>query len=215
MLGFAAVIELLAHTGADLLADLGGVDGGVEAAADRQQPFELRQVGLDRRLHIRILQLASERRAVERVGAMHLAERSGGRRLMLEACELLLPVGAELRHHPALDESPAHRRRFALQLLQFGGIFRRQEIRNGRHQLRDLHQRALQPAERRSNRGRLAGAVARAGEHAASGIARRDAAHIGADPGVTRRAGREAVFFAVGFFAVGHTASAQAFQFRN
>ena len=165
MLGLAAVIELLAHARADLLADLGGVDGGVEAAADREQPFELRQVGFDRRLHVGILQLAGERRAVERAGAMHLAERRGGGRMMLEAFELLLPVGAELRHHAALDESPAHRRRFALQLLQFGGIFRRQEIRNGRHQLRDLHQRAFQPAERRSDRGRLAGAVARADEH--------------------------------------------------
>ena len=209
MLGFAPVVELFAHAGADLLADLGGVDCGIKAAADREQPFELRQVGLDRGLHVGILQLASERRAVERAGAMHLAERGRGGRLMLEAFELLLPVGAKLRHHAALDESPAHRRRFALQLLQFGGVFRRQEIRNGRHQLRDLHQRALQPAERRSDSGRFAGAVARAGEHAPPGIARRDAADIGADARVARRAGREAVFFAVGFFAVRHYAFGQ------
>ena len=143
MLGFAPVIELLAHARADLLADLAGVDRGIEPAADRQQPLQLLQVGFDRGLHVGILQLAGKRGAVERARAMHLAERRGGRRMMLEAREFLLPAGTELRHHAALDEGPAHRRRFALQLLQFGGVFRRQQIGNGRHQLRDLHQRAL------------------------------------------------------------------------
>ncbi len=159
MLGLAPVIELLAHARADLLADLGGVDRGVEAAADREQPLQLLQVGFDRGLHVGILQLAGEHRAVERAGAMHLAERRGGGGMMLEAFEFLLPAGAELRHHAALDEGPAHRRRFALQLLQFGGIFRRQQIGNGRHQLRDLHQRAFEPAERRRQRARVAGAI--------------------------------------------------------
>ena len=55
------VVELFAHARADLLADLGGVDRRVEAAADGKQPFELLQVGLDRRLHVRILKLAGER----------------------------------------------------------------------------------------------------------------------------------------------------------
>ena len=90
---------------------------------------------------------------------MHLAERSGGGRMMLEACELALPVGAELGLHPPFDEGPAHRRRFALQLLQFGGVFRRQQIGDGRHQLGDLHQRTLEIAERGRERARLAGAV--------------------------------------------------------
>ena len=143
VLGLAPVIELLAHARADLLADLGGVDRGIEPAADREQPLQLLQVGFDRGLHVGILQLAGKQRAVERAGAMHLAERSGRGGMMLEAREFLLPVGAELRHHAALDEGPAHRRRFALQLLQFGGVFRRQQIGNGRHQLRDLHQRPL------------------------------------------------------------------------
>ena len=69
------------------------------------------------------------------------------------------PVGAKLGHHPAFDEGPAHRRRFALQFLQFGGVFRRQQIGNGRHQLRDLHQRAFEPAERRGQRARFTGTV--------------------------------------------------------
>ncbi len=203
VLGFAPVVELLAHPGADLLADLRRIDGGIEAPADREQPFELRKIGFDRRLHVGILQLAGKLRAVERARPVHLAERGGGGRMMLEACKFLLPVGAKLGDHAALDEGPAHRRRFALQLLQFGGIFRRQQIRDGRHQLRDLHQRTLEPAERRSERSRLAGAVARAAEHAPPGIARRHAADIGADAGIARGAGGEAVFFAVGSSRIG------------
>ena len=62
VLGLAAVVELLAHPRADLLDDLAGVDRGIEAAADREQDFELLQVGLDRRLHVGILQLAGELR---------------------------------------------------------------------------------------------------------------------------------------------------------
>ena len=96
MLGLAPVVELLAHPRADLLADLAGVDGGIEAATQRQQPLQLLQIGFDRRLHVGILQLASQSGTVERAGAMHLAERGGGGGAMLEAFELALPVGPEL-----------------------------------------------------------------------------------------------------------------------
>ena len=204
VLGFAPVVELLAHARADLLADFAGVERGIEPPADRQQPFELLQIGFDGGLHVGILQLAGERRAVERSRAMHLSERGRSGGMMLEALKFFLPVGAELRHHAALDEGPAHRRRFALQLLQFGGIFRRQQVGNGRQQLRDLHQRAFEPAERRGQRARFGGAVGLAAEHAPPGVTRRHAADIGADAGITRRAGGEAVFFAVGWFAVCH-----------
>ena len=98
----------------------------IEPLADREQQLQLLQVGFDRRLHVGILQLAGQQRAVERAGAVHLAERSGGGRLMSKLANLLLPVGAQLGRHAALDEGPAHGRRFALQLVQFGGVFRRQ-----------------------------------------------------------------------------------------
>jgi hypothetical protein len=136
--------------------------------------------------------------------AMHLAERRRGGRVMLEALELFLPAGAKLRHHAALDEGPAHRRRFALQLLQFGGIFRRQQIRHGRHQLRDLHQGTLEAAERAGQGARFAGAVGLAAEQPPSRITRRDPADTGADAGVARRTRGEAVLFAVRLLAVWH-----------
>ena len=121
----------------------------------------------------------------------------GGGGMMLEACELALPVGAELGIHPPLDEGPAHRRRFALQLLQFGGVFRRQQIGNGRHQLGDFHQRTFEAPERRRQRARLAGAVRLAANEPPAAVARRDAADIGTDARIARRTGGEAVLFAV------------------
>ena len=199
MLGLAAVIQFLAHPRADFLADFAGVDGRIEPPSDREQPLQLLQIGFDRGLHVGILQLAGQHRAIERTGAVHLAERRRRGRMMLKTCKPLLPVGAELRHHAALDEGPAHGRRVALQLLQFGGVFRRQQIGNGRHQLGDLHQRAFEPPQRRRQRARVAGAIRLATEEPPAGIARRHAADIGADPRIARGAGGEAVLFAVGF----------------
>ena len=180
------------------LADLGGVDRGVHAAMDGEQPFELLEIGLDGRLHVRILQLAGERRAVERDRAVHLAERGGGGRVMLEAREPRLPVGAELGHHAPLDERPAHRRGVALQLGELLGIFRRQRVGDGRHQLGDLHDRALEAAERGRELDRAPGAVLLAAHQPGRGDARGDPADIGADPRVARGAGREPVPFEIG-----------------
>jgi hypothetical protein len=46
--------------------------------------LQLSQVGLNGRLHVRILQLAGKFRAVVGTRAMHLPERSGGGGMMLE-----------------------------------------------------------------------------------------------------------------------------------
>ena len=97
---------------------------------------------------------------------------------MLEACELLLPVGAKLGLHAALDEGPAHRRRLALQLGQFGDVFRRQRLRDGGEKLRHLHDRAFQPAQRRGELGGILGAVEIDAEKARACHARRHAADI-------------------------------------
>ena len=120
-----------------------------------------------------------------------------GRRFMLEVCEFAFPVGAELRAHAPLDEGPAHRRRLALQLLQFDRIFRRQQVGNGRHQLGDLHQRTFEIAERGRQRRGFAGAVGLAAEEAPAAIARGDPSDIGTDAGIARGAGGKAVLLAV------------------
>ena len=194
MLGLADIVELFAQARADLDRDLGGVDRGIEALADGEQQLQLLQIGFDRRLHVGILQLAGKLCAVERARAMHLAERGGGRRLMLEALEFLLPAGAELGLHAPLDEGPAHRRRLALQLDQFVGVFRRQRVGNGGEQLRHLHDRALEAAERRRERQRIAGARAAGADQALSGHARGNAADLWCRRGRSAARGRRSGF---------------------
>ncbi len=198
VLALANVVELLAQARADLDRDFAGVDRRVEALAQRHQHLQLIEVGFDRRLHVGILQLAGQLFAVLRRGAMHLAERGRGRRVAFEIPELALPVGAKLGAHAALDESPAHRRRLALQLHQFVGVFGGQRVGNGSKQLRHLHDRAFQPAERRGQRQRIAGAVARGAHKALPGHARGHAADFATDIGVALGAGGEAIFFSVG-----------------
>ena len=82
--GFALIVELFAQPRTDFLADFACVDGGIHTAPDCEQPFELTQIRFHRRLHVRILQLAGQRGAVMRDGAMHLSERRRRRRLVLE-----------------------------------------------------------------------------------------------------------------------------------
>ena len=132
---------------------------------------------------------------------MHLAEGGGGGGLQVEGAEAALPVEAELGHHAPLDEGGPHGRRLRLQLLQFGGVFRRHEIRDGGEELRHLHDRTLQAAEHLRQGGRVAGLLPLEAEQARAGDARGDAADIGADARIARGAGGEAVGFAV---VVGH-----------
>ena len=85
MLRLAAVVEFLAQPLAELLGDLGGVDLGAEAPLQGEDDAELAEVGFDRRLHVGILQLAGDRRAVGGDRLVDLAERGGGGRRPLEA----------------------------------------------------------------------------------------------------------------------------------
>ena len=197
MAGLVPVVEFLAEPLADLLADLGGVDLGVEAPLQREQDAELGEVRLHRRLHVGVLELAGEGPAVMAGGAVDLAERGGGRRRLVEGREPRLPVRAEFRLHPALDEGRPHRRRGRLQRPELRGEFGRQQVRHGRENLGELHQRALEPAERRREVGR----VLRIGQVAAhqprAGDPRRDAADIGADPGIAPEPAGKAILFGV------------------
>ena len=198
MLELAPIIELLANARADFRSNLGGVDRRIHAPVDRENPLQLLQVGFDRRLHVGILQLAGQRLARMGAGAMHLAERGRRGRMMLEARDLALPVGPELRHHAPLDETPAHGGRLALQLGELGGVFGRQRIRDGGDELRHFHDRALEAAERgRKLDGALA-AVEIHAEEARAGETRRHPAHIGADPRIAGGAGGKAIGFAIG-----------------
>ena len=175
--------------------DLGWCRSPDRSACGSRTAMQLIEVGFDRRLHVGILQLAGQRVAIERARAMHLAERGGGRRMMFEFGEFLLPVGAQLGAHAPLDEGPAHGRRLALQLHQFVGVFRRQRVRNGGEQLRHLHDRAFQPAERGGQFQRIAGAIELARRTARAGNARGDAADAACRPGIAAWRGRRSGSF--------------------
>ena len=163
----------------------------------REHNFELPQIGFDDRCHVGILQFARQRSAILGGRPVNLAERSRRRRMGIERGEQRLPIRPELRLHPPLDKRRAHRRRFALQLLQFLGIVLRQKTGNARHHLGGLHHRPLEAAERlRQGRGMAAEGTA-SPENTGAGNPGRDPADIGADPGIARRAGGKAIGFLV------------------
>src|SRR5262249_13538528 len=110
----------------------------------------------------------------------------------------LLPVDAQLRGHAALDEGPTHGGRLALQLDEFGSVFRRQRIGDGGHELGHLHDRALEPAERRRELNCIPAAIERDAEQPRPSNARSNPAHIGADARIAGSAGGETIGFAVG-----------------
>jgi hypothetical protein len=197
VLRLSTVVELLAQTCADLDCDLAGVDCRIEALPDSEQQLQLIEIGFDRRLHVRILQLACNFAAIERAAAVHLAQRSGSSRMVIEFGKFLLPVGSELRAHAALDESPPHGRRLALQLDQLVGVFGRQRIGNGGEQLRHLHDRTFQAAQRGGELERVRRTVERHAKETRAGKARGRAAELRADPGVALGARGEPVLFAV------------------
>ena len=80
---------------------------------------------------------------------MDLAERGGRGGIELEVGELVPPARPELGGHAPAHERPAHGRRLRLQLGELGGVLLGQRLGDRREQLGDLHQRALEPAERR------------------------------------------------------------------
>ena len=181
MAGLALVVELLAQARRDLGVNLAGVDGPVVAGIDGEDQLELADVGRHRRGHVRVLQLARQRRAVVSDSTVHLAEGGCGCGLALEIGEGRAPVGAELGGHAPLDEAPAHRRRPRLEGAECLGIFVGQAARDRREQLRDLHQRSLEAAERAPELGRVPLPVGGQTEIALARHAGGDAADRGAD----------------------------------
>ena len=193
--GLALVVELLAQARGDLGMDLVGADGGIEALADREDQFQLVEVGFQRRGHVGILQLGGGLGAVGQGRAMDLAQGGGERGLLVELRELRLPVGPELGRHAAAHEGPAHGRGVGLQLRQLARIFRRQRVGDGGDELRRLHQRPLEAAQRRPEVRRMLVAVEAPAEVALPRQLDRQAAHRAADPGVAAEPAAEGIAF--------------------
>ena len=154
------------------------------------------EVGLDGGLHLGILQLHRQLAAIEALRLVHLAKRGRRCRLLAEALELRAPIRAKLGGHAAAHERPAHGRRLVLKLRQLVGVFGRDRVGDGREQLCDLHQRALEAAQRRGELHRLL-LVVLAAEQVAGAHPRRHAAGRAADARIALHAAREAVALAV------------------
>ena len=139
MTRFETVIEFLSKARRDLADDLRGVERGIHALVDAHDDAKLIEIGLDRRLHFRILELQGERAPVQALRLMHLTEGGSGRGLLAETLEPRPPVRAKLGGHAAPYEGPAHGGGLVLKLRKFGGIFRRDRVGDGRDELRHLH----------------------------------------------------------------------------
>src|SRR5271166_165173 len=99
MRGLALVIELLTQSVGDLSMNLAGRDRPVVTLVKPHREPQLQQIGLHRRCHVGVLQLAGERPAVECCSPVYLAERSGACRSLLEIAKSGLPVSAEFTCH--------------------------------------------------------------------------------------------------------------------
>ena len=205
VLRLALVIELLAHPLADLDWRSRACRWRVEAAMEGEGELELAQIRLHGRLHVRILQLAGERRAVRGGRAMDLAERGGGGGLQVEGAEAAPPVGPELGLHPALHEGcpmgGASLCSFWSSAAYSGGIRSGMVARS----CATFMIGPLRPPSACGERRRVRGVLPVAAEQASAGHAGRHAAHIGSDAGVAAPRGRKAVRFAIGF---GHRSKA-------
>ncbi len=199
MARFAVVIELLAYAGADLDLDLARVDGAVHLPMQREEQVELAEIRLDGGFHVRVLQLAGQRRAIRQSRPVNLAEGGCGGRLLLETAEAGEPVRAQFGGHPAAHEDIGHGRRLGLELAQLLGIFGGNRLRDGGDKLGHLHQRALEAAERAGQRGGIAAVgLARPARQQRAGDPRGHATHVGADTGIARGAGGKSVLFGIG-----------------
>ena len=196
--GLQLVIQLLAQPGRQLFIHARGRDRLVVAFINRHGELQLLQIGLNRRLHVGILQLAGKLRAVLPGGAMHLPQRGGGRGLLSEFGETGTPVRPQLGGHAALHEQPAHRRGVGLQLLQLLGIFLGQRVGDGGENLRHLHQRPLQPAQRLLQPLGMLGAVQLQAEIALARQPCRQRADLAADLDIAPRPAAEPVVFVFG-----------------
>ena len=141
---------------------------------------------------------------VERGRPVHLAERGGGRGLEREVLEPALPVRPQLGGHAPPHERPAHGRRLGLQLRQLAGVFLGQGFGDRRQQLRHLHQRTLQAAQRSPQLLGVAGLIDVDAEQALAGEARRQPTHGAGHLGVATNPSGERVLR----LAVSHARSA-------
>ena len=177
------------------MVDIARIDRLVVSAVERDGELELLQVGLDRRGHVRILQLAGQIPAILALGAVDLAKGCGSGGLVRELLKLVLPIGAQFAAHAPAHEWPAHSRGLRLQLAQFLGVAFRQRIGNGCQDLRDFHQRTFELSQGRAQIGGMPVLVEAGLEEPGECRLSGQAADAAADGGITLDASAQARSF--------------------
>ena len=138
------VVELVPDRAGELVDQLAGVDEVERTDAllrDLRRLVEKLQVGLDLARRVRALHLDGDALAVREHGAVHLADRRRRHRRLLERREQLLDRQLELLADDPLDLREREGGDVVLEGAQLGDDVRRDDVRPGREQLAELHER--------------------------------------------------------------------------
>ena len=191
-----AVVELLADRARELVDDLARVDE-VERphplAHEPRRLLEQLDVALDLARRVRSLHLDGDPAAVRQHRTMHLADRCGRQRLLVELEEEPLDRLAELLADHPLDIGERERADVVLEPAQLGDDVRRDDVGPGREQLAELDEGRAELVEhlpqmtaahgRRSRRGRRGPALV---EQEPEPVAHRDLGDLAQPPDVQR-----------------------------
>ncbi len=193
-LGLEPVVELLSDARLQLLDERLDVDTGEHPAERARHPADLPQVGHQRVAGAGVLHLHGHLTTVLPATLVNLADRGGGRRLVVELDELVAPLGAELGGEHVVDGGGRHRGSGVLQPDELvavgrGHLLGQRGLEHGQR-LPELHRAALELTERAEQL--LRGALLHLGHHLLRGGTAEPAAHAhGAAAGEPERQRRE------------------------
>ena len=144
------VVELLADRAGELVDKRLRVDEveGADAFLDHARGLvEQREVGLDLARGVRALHLDRDLVAVRKHRAVHLADRGGGDRLLVEAEERLLEREPEVGLDHVADLRERERADIVLEAAELEDDVRRHDVGTGRQQLAELDERGAELVE--------------------------------------------------------------------
>ena len=161
--------------------------------ASRAACYEQLDVALDLPRRVRPLHLDDDLPAVRQHRAVHLADRRGRDRLLLELEEQPLDRLPELLADRALDVLERERAHVVLQRPELGDDVRRNDVGPGREQLAELHERRAELVEHLAQMTAARVIPRRRSDVPASGamtLDRRSRTRAGPRPGRSRSGGR-------------------------
>ena len=109
-LSFQSVVQLLGHPALQLVQDRLDLESGYPGGGQTSHPGHLVEIADECLACARILQLDCDVSAVLPDCTVHLADRRGGGRLVVERDELLPPTRPELGNQHSVDDRGGHRR---------------------------------------------------------------------------------------------------------